>query len=264
MVAGHRPSFVGNTDPRVRAHQMSPKTSEVITDQPVRNAFFAAPPDDPRARRAIDAATLVTTVLAVVLLGWIYRAGGELDTRIFEFFAGGLPGWMSGIATVVFVLGGVYSVGLILGIAVFGNGRGAIARDMLLAEVLAFAGVVSASYLAGPEFPDFIPELMERHGFPSFPVARLAMAVAAIRVVGPYLSVPMRKVGRRLIVAMSISALVLSYGTVSAVIGGLAIGAAAAAVVHLSFGSGTGIPSRERIISALQEIKLDVDRKSVV
>jgi uncharacterized membrane protein YbhN (UPF0104 family) len=227
-------------------------------DQPVRNAFFAAPADDPRARRPIDVAILITTVLTVAVLGWVYRERGELDTRVFEFFADGLPGWISGIATIVFILGGIYSIGLILGIAVFGQGRGAIARDMLLAEVLAVVGVVAAAYLAGPEFPDFIPELAERDGFPSFPVTRLAMAVAAIGVVGPYLSVPMRKVGQRLIVAMSVSALVLSYGTVSAVIGGLAIGAAAAAVIHLAFGSGTGIPSRARIVSALREIDLEV------
>ncbi|MDH4118055.1 MAG: flippase-like domain-containing protein, partial [Acidimicrobiia bacterium] len=101
-------------------------------------------------------------------------------------------------------------------------------------------------------------EVLERNGFPSYPVSRLAMTVAAIRVVGPYLSVPMRKVGHRLVFAMSISALVMSYGTTSAVFGGLGVGAAAAAAIHLIFGSGLGIPSRERIVAALQEVDLDV------
>ncbi len=229
-----------------------------MTDQGARNMFFAAPADDPRARRPIDVAVLVVTVLVVLLLAWAHRSRGELDTRVIEFFADGLPGWLSGIATIVFILGGLYSVALIVGIGLFGHGRGAIARDMLLAEVVAFVGILATSYLAGPEFPDFFPELMERDGFPSFPVARLAMAVAAIRVVGPYLSVPMRKVGHRLVAAMSISALALSYGTVSAVIGGLALGAGAAAAVHLVFGSGLGIPSRARIMSALHESGLDV------
>ncbi len=237
---------------------MSATTSDATGTASTRNVFFAAPADDPRARRPIDVAILVTSLVVVILLGWLYSARGEVDTRFLEFFADGTPGWISGIATIAYVVGGLYCAGLIIGIAVFGNGRGAIARDIVLAEVLAVAGLVVASYVAGPEFPDFFPELMERDGFPSFPVTRLAMVVAAIRVVGPYLSVPMRKVGHRLVFAMSISALVLSYGTVSAVLGGLVIGASAAAVIHLVFGSGSGIPSRARITSALQEVGLDV------
>ena len=65
-------------------------------------------------------------------------------------------------------------------------------------------------------------------------------------------------VGLRLVVAMSIAALVLSYGTLSAVIGGLAMGVAASSAIHLIFGSGSGIPSRARIIAALEEMHLDV------
>ncbi len=129
---------------------------------------------------------------------------------------------------------------------------------MLLAAALGFAAAIAASYLFGPEFPDMLPELAEREGFPSFPVVRLTVAVAAIRVAGPYLAVPMRRVGHRLVVAMSIAALVLSYGTVSAVIGGLAMGVAASSAIHLIFGSGLGIPSRARIIAALEEMHLDV------
>ena len=67
----------------------------------------------------------------------------------------------------------------------------------------------------------------------------------------------MRRVGHRLVVAMSIAALVLSYGTVSAVVGGLAMGVAASSAVHLIFGSGLGIPSRARIIAALEEMHLE-------
>lgn len=233
-------------------------TNGSVTDPGARNVFFAAPADDPRARRPIDVAVVAVSTVLVLLLAWAHRSRGELDTRVIEFFGDGLPGWMSGIATVVFVLGGLYVAALIAGIWVFGHGRGAIVRDMLLAQVVAFAAVVAASYLGGPEFPDFLPEILERDGFPSFPVARLAIAVAAIRVSGPYLSVPMRRVGHRLILAMSASALVLSYGTVSAVIGGLTLGAGAAATIHLVFGSGLGIPSRARVMSALREVDLDV------
>ena len=177
---------------------------------------------------------------------------------MLDLFAGQLPGWLSGVATIAFIVGGLYVAGLMIGILVLGKGRSAVARDMLLAAALGFAAAIAAAYLFGPEFPDVLPELAEREGFPSFPVVRLTIAVAAIRVAGPYLAVPMRRVGLRLVVAMSLAALVLSYGTVSAVVGGLAMGVAASSAIHLIFGSGMGIPSRARIIAALEEMHLDV------
>lgn len=224
-----------------------------------RNAFFAAPADDPRARRPADVAVLVIGTLTVLILGWAYRRGADIDERVADFAGGGIPGWISGIATIVFILGGLYAAGLVIGIAVFGRGRGAIVRDMLLAVAGTFALLVALSYLTGPEFPDFIPELLERDGVPSFPVARLASSVAIIGVVGPFLTAPMRTIGRRLVVGMSLAAVVMLYGTVTAVVGGLALGWTAAAAVHLVFGSGRGIPSQERIIAALREAGVEVD-----
>lgn len=225
-----------------------------------RNTIFAAPADDHRARRPVDIATLVVSVLVVVLAAWSHRVRGELDTRVFRAFEEGLPGWLSGPATIVFVLGGLYSLGLLVGIVFFGGGRGAIARDMVLAALSAGIGVIVLSYVAGPEFPDFLPEWLERSGYPSYPVPRLALAVALIRTAGPYLSVPMRKIGHRLVAAMALSALIMTYGTVASVVGGFAVGAAAAAAIHLVFGSGQGIPSRARISAALADAGIEAAR----
>jgi uncharacterized membrane protein YbhN (UPF0104 family) len=223
-----------------------------------RNIVFAAPADDPRARRPVDVAALVISVVATLVLAWLYRAGAAFDTRVLVLFSGQIPGWLSGVATIVYIAGGLYAATLIISIVLYGHGRGSIARDMVLASLLAFAGVIAASYLAGPEFPDVVPELLERHGFPSFPVVRLTGTVAALRVAGPYLSVPMRKVGVRVVIGMSLAAMVLSYGTVSAVLGGLALGVAASSAIHVLFGSGQGIPSRARITAALDEIDIEV------
>ena len=224
-----------------------------------RNLIFAAPADDPRARRPVDVALLIGSLVVVVLLGWAYRSGADIDARVFTFFANGLPSWISGLATAAFVAGGVYGIGLILALGLFGQGRAAIARDMLLAATFALVGVIAASYLAGPEFPDVFPELLERNGYPSYPVIRIATMVAATGVAKPFLSLPMRTVGRRLMVAMVVSSIVLNYGTVTAVGGAVALGIAASAAVHLIFGSGRGIPSRARILAALAEARVDVD-----
>lgn len=215
--------------------------------------FFAAPADDPRARRPVDVVLLISSVLAVAVLAWSHRSRRGLDTRVRDFFVDGVPDWISGTGTIVFILGGLYALGLVVGIAVFGSGRGALVRDMVMALALTYGAALVTAYLAGPEFPDFVPELIERGGYPSFPVTRLAATVAVISVTGPFLSAPMRKIGGRLLMAMSVSSVVMVYGTVTGVLGGLALGVAAAAAVHLVFGSGRGIPSRDRITTALGE-----------
>ena len=101
--------------------------------------MFAAPADDPRARRPVDAATLVVSVVVVCLLGGAIEARGDVDVRVLDLFAGQLPGWLSGVATIAFIVGGLYVVGLMIGILVLGKGRSAVARDMLLAAALGFA-----------------------------------------------------------------------------------------------------------------------------
>lgn len=228
-----------------------------VDDAEHRNLIFAAPADDPRARRPADVVLLAASVAGVAVLGWAYAARGDLDRRVLEFFADGTSGWISGIATVVFLLCGLYVVALIGGVIVFGEGRRAIARDMLVAAALAVAGVIVASYAAGGGFPTIAPEFNARPGYPSFPVLRLAATVASLRVAGPFLVVPMRRLGTRLVVGATLATLVLSYGTVSATLGGLLVGTAAGAAVHIMFGSGLGIPSEARIMVALREANVD-------
>ena len=232
--------------------------NEVEAPEVARNVVFAAPADDPRARRPADMATLLTSLLLTLLFVWIYRSQSDIDDRVRSFVSGELPGWLTGTATIVFILGGLYTVGLIVGIAFFGHGRAAVVRDMLVAAALAAVSLIGLAYLGSNEFPDFIPELLEREGNPSYPVGRLTIAVAVLSVAGPYLSLPMRRVGQRLTIAMALAALILTYGTLSGVLGGVTLGWATASAVHVLFGSGLGIPSRARIMSALADARLDV------
>lgn len=227
--------------------------------RPRRSVFFAAPSDDPRARRTVDAAAATVCWLLLVLFAWSYRVGNDLDDGVIGLLERGVPGWIDGVATITYAFGGLYGIGLLVGIGVFGGGRLAIARDMLLAAALALAGLIGLALLAGPEFPDFLPELVDTGGTPSFPVARLAMVLATVRVSHSYLTVPMRNVSRRMIVAMTFAAVVLSFGTVTGAVGGLLLGTAASSTVQFVLGSGRGIPSRERIEEGLREAGLDVD-----
>jgi uncharacterized membrane protein YbhN (UPF0104 family) len=246
-------------DPAVPMLQPRPGVASLAGDHPRRSVFFAAPSGDPRARRTADAAVAIVCWLLLVLFAWSYRVGSDVDEGIGGLLERGVPGWIDGIATIVYAFGGLYGLGLLVGIGVFGGGRFAIARDMVLAAALALAGLIGLALLAGPEFPDFLPEFLDADGTPSFPVARLAVVMAMIRVSHSYLTVPMRNVGRRTVAAMAVAAVVLSVGTLTGALGGLLLGMAASSTVQFVLGSGKGIPSRERIEAGLREAGFDVE-----
>ena len=216
-----------------------------------RRLIFAAPAEDPRARRPVDAFVLALCIVVAMLSLWTHRTPSEFDVRVLDALAGRLPGWLSATFAFGFALGGLYSLGLLIAIAVLGTARRAVARDMALAAALAAGVAVLLAWLAGGRFPDLLPEVSSGDGSPSYPVLRLSFAFALLTVAGPYLSLPMRTVGRRLLAVMVLSAVVLSYGTISSVLGGIAVGIGCAAVVRLVFGSGVGIPSKARISDAL-------------
>ncbi|MCP5029265.1 MAG: hypothetical protein GY929_23575, partial [Actinomycetia bacterium] len=108
-----------------------------VRTKPARNVVFAAPADDPRARRPVDVARLIVAAIIVLITSESYRNGNEFDQRVAELFAKDLPSWISAPFTIVFILGGVYSGLLLISILVFGTGRRAVARDMFLAGLLA-------------------------------------------------------------------------------------------------------------------------------
>lgn len=212
---------------------------------------FAAPADDPRTRRPVDAAILTTSVVFVALLAWVHHERDEIDTDVLNLFGDGIPGWLDGVAGVTFAFGGIYAIALTIGIAT--RRRWTILRDVLVAVGLTLAGLVVGALAGGPEFPDFLPELIEEDGYPSYPVPRLAIIVAVIVATDLSLTVPMRKLGRRIAVGVSIAGLVLVYGTVTAVLGAVALGIGAAAATRLLFGTGRGAPDRERLAVALED-----------
>ncbi len=219
----------------------------------VDSFFFAAPAEDPRARRPADAFLLAVCLAVALLALWSHGAPSDFDVRILDLLSERLPGWISATFAFAFALGGLYSAGLLVSILVSGRDRRAVARDMALAVAVAFGLAFALSAIAGEGWPQLLPEVTDRDVTPTYPVVRLAISFSLITVAGPYLTLPMRRIGRRLLVVMAFSAVILSYGTISSVIGGIAIGIGAASIVRLIFGSGVGIPSQARIIDALAD-----------
>ncbi|MDH5519383.1 MAG: hypothetical protein OEZ14_02505, partial [Acidimicrobiia bacterium] len=57
-----------------------------------RVLFFAAPAEDPRARRPADAFLLVVCVVVALLALWSHRAPSDFDVRILDLVSDRLPG----------------------------------------------------------------------------------------------------------------------------------------------------------------------------
>ena len=231
-------------------------TVDAVEDRSGRRfRLFASPAGAPRARRTIDWFTGTAAFGVFVLAGWAARSEISLDERVLVAFAR-LPGWLEFLARCVFTLGGLYALGLVVAIAVRGRGR-RIVRDLLVALGLLALVVVVAARLAGGQWPDLFPEYIDP-GRPSYPNLRIALLTAVVVTPAPHLVAPLRTFGRRMIAATVVAAIVLGIATVTGLLGGVALGAATAALVHLLFGSPAGLPSTERLMQALSELGVDV------
>lgn len=179
-------------------------------------------------------------------------AGLEVDLATF---LNGLPsGVVSGVA-VASRFGSLWVVGVVAGM-------GALARRRSLSVELLTAGVVAWSlgravrmwYGDQPPPPGIA---VHGGGLQEFPLVRIAVAAAVLSAAAPYLTRLARRLGWTLVACMSVAAVSLGFGLPSDVVGGVLLGWAAAAGVHLVFGSPAGRPSLAQIADAMVEIGVD-------
>lgn len=69
------------------------------------------------------AVTLVVMLLVVLLLGWVNASEFALDAEIMALSAEGVPEWIDTTLTIIFLLGGIYVLGLLVAILAYGRGR---------------------------------------------------------------------------------------------------------------------------------------------
>ena len=89
---------------------------------------------------------------------------------------------------------------------------------------------------------------------PLYPAARLAFPAAVVLAASPHLTVPARRVCRWVVGLAAPGAAVLGATTSLGVVAGLLVAVAAAAAVHLAFGSSAGRPALEHVRQGLEEI----------
>ena len=218
--------------------------------------IFSAPSDAPRVRWKTDLLTAGFSSALLALLVLVAGNGSTLDTNTLEF-VGTFPGWLLWMGQAVYVVGVLYSFGLLIGVGVFARGRLEVLRDMLVAALVAIAGVIALTWLIDSRWPElaFFDVDDTRETFPAFFVTSSTAIQAAA---SPYLSAPMRKIGWWFILTAVAASVLGGVTTVSDALGGVLVGLIAAALVRYALGTTAGLPSTSRILVGLRDLGVDV------
>jgi glycosyltransferase 2 family protein len=219
--------------------------------------LFASDRHAPRRRRPTDVVLLATCGIAVAGLWWAASLGAiPLDERIASALtlASGL---LRSLAWLGYTASGLYVVGLLAAtFARSGRGRGVV-RDVVLAVVMVSAASLIGARSVDGSWPDVLPELFDHTAAPTYPAFRLALVVVIVGVEGPYLAMPVRRIGRWTIGVAATATLLLGFATFSGVVTSMLLGLAVTAAVRLCFGSPEGLPSVSRLAGSLARLGVE-------
>ena len=216
-------------------------------------ALLTAPEPKRRNRRTIDATFLLLASVVTGLAAVVARSAPEVDAEISEALAS-VSGWAPNFWRGAFVLALAFAL-LIVGDVLFRR-RWTLARDLLLAVVVVAVVGSILGRIVDKEWFQAEAHVFSNWGFPEF---RLACAVAIFTVAGPELVRPARVLSFWLVGAAGLACVILGTGLMSQVLGAVALGLGAGALVRFALGSAAGVPPTERVRVALASLGVAVD-----
>jgi uncharacterized protein (TIRG00374 family) len=213
--------------------------------------LFAAPADEPRARRASDVTLLVAAGFALLLVGAALVPPPALVRALAEL-SRAFPDFLDSVWQALVDLLAVQAIFLL--VAAVWRRRLAVARDLVLSALVAVAVCLVAGRLAVGEWPSIVDALTSVDPPPWFPSLRVAVPAAVVVTASPHLVLPVRRWGRWLVGLAAVGVSVLGAATPLGAIAGILTAAVAASVVHLVFGSSGGLPGLDDVRRALDEV----------
>jgi uncharacterized membrane protein YbhN (UPF0104 family)/tRNA A-37 threonylcarbamoyl transferase component Bud32 len=217
--------------------------------QPV---LLAAAEPGRRNRRTIDGVVLAAGAIITGLAAVIASSARAQDEDVAQALITVL-GWAEVLWRFVFV--SALALALVIVAVVLVRRRWLLARDLAAALLLLVGlGMVLGRIVESDWFP-LEPHLLSHWGFPEL---RLAAATAVLVVAGPELVQPVRRLATWLVPLAALGTVALGAALPSGVLGALALGLGAAALVRLAFGTAAAVPPAEQVRSALATLDVDV------
>ena len=216
---------------------------------PIR--FFSSAATAPRARRPTDLVLLIISVAAVVITLLLAPDQGDSGSPTSTFLRS-LPGLLGWFWEIAYVLVLVWAA-ILLCAPLVSRGRLRLARDQWLALIVASIG----GFVLAGDWSTFLDGLTSSEPPSVFPAVRIALVTAILVTTSPHVGTPSRRAGR-LFLALGTLASIALGGTLSmGAIAAIAIGTAAATIVHLIFGSPGGRPTEQQVSAALADLGFD-------
>lgn len=214
---------------------------------------FANQGDEPRSRRASDVILVVVGLVGLALLGALAAPPPGVEQAL-RAFVNAIPHSLWPLWQALVGLLGAFAIALVVTATV--SRRWTVLRDVLLAVLLALvAGIVLARTAVG-SWPEVWDSMRSAGSTPYFPPLSIALPSAATIAGSPFITRPGRRLGRWLTALAVLGVILKGTATPSGAVAALLIGAVAASLVHLLFGSSVGRPSLDDVARALTGVGL--------
>ncbi len=219
-----------------------------------RLRIFAAPTDQPRARRASDVTLLLTTSFALAAMSAAASPTPGF-VKAIQRLAAEVPHFLDAVWQFTIDATAVLAVGLLVA-AIIGR-RATLARDLLAAAVVTFAVWALIGRVVTDSWPDVWAAIRASAPPPWYPSPRVALPAAVVITASPHIVRPLRFIGRWSVGLTMVAVIVLGAASALGAISGLLLAVAAGAAVHLAFGSSAGRPSLADVGSALTQLGIE-------
>ena len=207
-------------------------------------------PDERARRRPGDAVRIVVAVLVLALLA-LHANDPTAPERAFARFLRSLPHDADSFILVFYDLLALWALGL-LAFALLLVRRWRLARDVVAAGALAWVlGRLVAVFVDRVDLGRAFRVTFDLSAIPSFPLVRVAMAVAVVTVASPYLARPTRRVGQSIVLLLALASMYLGRSLPADVVAAIVLGWGVAAAVHLAFGTAARRPTVEQTTRAM-------------
>jgi uncharacterized membrane protein YbhN (UPF0104 family) len=206
-------------------------------------------------RRPTDVVLLVACLIAIALILPYAPGPSAADAGLAQAIQG-LPSWITWIFPLGYALGAVWGLILLL-VSLVTPHRQKLALLIVIAAAIAFGLAGLVGWISGTTWDGTWDAMWLTGPPPVYAAVRVGVLTSVIAASSPHLSHPVRWFGRVLIAIVAVCAVATGVAYPVGALAGVFVGVAAAAIMHLIFGSPAGRPSPQRVADALDDLGLD-------